>query len=219
MTPPPSGRQATKEETREALVVAGLLEFSEKGLDAPSLDAICARAGFTRGAFYVHFRDRDDLLVAVVERILNTSRDAIIGGDDAPTDLEQTLARYVSAVAANSPAIGGTGEWRFRHTLGACARLPALRARYVELQRQAVDRIAGAARAGQRAKRVRSDVSAETLAELLMLLNLGIASAIDLRMPFDLLGGGRGLAKLLAAPKTRRRTGRARDRRDALRRR
>ncbi|MGH7328029.1 MAG: TetR family transcriptional regulator, partial [Polyangiaceae bacterium] len=63
-------RDATKIETRDALIAAGAMEFAEKGVDGPSLDGICARAGFTRGAFYVHFRDRDDLLVAVVDRVL-----------------------------------------------------------------------------------------------------------------------------------------------------
>ncbi len=212
MTDPSSTRQAAKDETRDALIVAGALEFSEKGLDAPSLDAICARAGFTRGAFYVHFKDRDDLLVAIVDRVLTGVQDAIILDDDKPMDLEQTVARYVSAVAAGTPGIGGTAQWRFHHTLAACARLPLLRERYVGLQRQAVERVARAARAGQRAKRVRADVPAQTLAEILVILTLGINGALDLVMPFDLLGGGAGLAKLLA-PLSQAKSARARPRR------
>ena len=43
--------------------------FAKHGLDGPSLDDICAHAGFTRGAFYVHFEDRDDFLVAVMDRV------------------------------------------------------------------------------------------------------------------------------------------------------
>ena len=200
MTGPASIRQATKEETRDALIAAGALEFSEKGIDVPSLDAICARAGFTRGAFYVHFKDRDELLVAVVDRVLQGVQDAVISEGDAPMDLEQTVARYVSAVAARSPGVGGTAAWSFRHTLGACARLPPLRERYLALQRQAIERVARAARAGQRAGRVRRDVPAETLAELLIVLTLGISAALDVGLPFDLMRGGAGLATLLTAP-------------------
>ena len=55
-------------QTREALIAAGIAAIGSEGLDA-SLDAICARAGFTRGAFYVHFQDRDDLLETVMERV------------------------------------------------------------------------------------------------------------------------------------------------------
>src|SRR4051812_40727719 len=65
----PRTREETKQRTREALVEAGIALFAEQGLDGPSLDAICERAGFTRGAFYVHFRDRDELLQAVMERV------------------------------------------------------------------------------------------------------------------------------------------------------
>src|SRR5262245_37416602 len=54
--PPPTTREFGKQETREALLRAGMEMFAEQGLDAPSLDALCARAGFTRGAFYVHFK-------------------------------------------------------------------------------------------------------------------------------------------------------------------
>src|ERR1700733_15347748 len=35
-----ASREATKRETREALVTAGMLEFAEHGLDTPSLDQI-----------------------------------------------------------------------------------------------------------------------------------------------------------------------------------
>jgi TetR/AcrR family transcriptional regulator, transcriptional repressor for nem operon len=200
MPAPSSIRQATKDETRDALITAGALEFGEKGIDAPSLDAICARAGFTRGAFYVHFKDKDELLVAVVDRVLRSVQDAIIPSDDAPMDLEETVARYLSAVAAQSPGIGGTAAWRFRHTLDACARLPRLRERYLALQQQAMDRVARAARAGQRAGRVRSDVPAEALAEILIVLTLGISAAFDVALPFDLMRGGAGLATLITGP-------------------
>jgi TetR/AcrR family transcriptional repressor of nem operon len=200
MAAPSSIRQATKEETRDALITAGALEFGEKGIDAPSLDAICARAGFTRGAFYVHFKDKDELLVAVVDRVLRSVQDAVIPSDDAPMDLEETVARYLSAVAAQSPGIGGTAAWRFRHTLDACARIPSLRERYLALQQQAMDRVARAARAGQRAGRVRSDVPAEALAEILIVLTLGISAAFDVALPFDLMRGGAGLATLLTCP-------------------
>ena len=65
--PGPSPRKST----RQALLAGRAAELIEHGLDAPSLDAICARAGFTRGAFYVHFKDRDDFLVAVTDWALS----------------------------------------------------------------------------------------------------------------------------------------------------
>jgi len=96
---PKSARELAKQETREALVQAAIAEFAEKGLDLPSLDAICARAGFTRGAFYVHFRDREELLGAVMERVLDAVLDAVMGTEGAANDLETIVARYVTVAA------------------------------------------------------------------------------------------------------------------------
>src|SRR5262245_57170399 len=93
-------RDLAKRATREALVDAGLAEFAARGLDAPSLDGICARAGYTRGAFYVHFRDRDDFLVAVAERALGSFVDAVIATGDQAHDLEHSVARFVETVGA-----------------------------------------------------------------------------------------------------------------------
>ena len=77
--PRPGGaRELTKQETREALLRAGMELFAEQGLDVPSLDALCARAGFTRGAFYVHFADREEFIVAVMERIVTQTIPAAV---------------------------------------------------------------------------------------------------------------------------------------------
>jgi TetR/AcrR family transcriptional regulator, transcriptional repressor for nem operon len=187
-----ASREATKRETREALVTAGMLEFAEHGLDAPSLDQICARAGKTRGAFYVHFADRDELLAAVVERVLTTFYDAVITAGD----LQQTVAAYIAAVDADAPGARNRGPWRFGHTLAACA--PAVRQRYAALQSEAIARVTHTARVGQRAGTIRADLAPERLGELLVLLTLGIAAMRQIGAPFDLHGGAAALATLLA---------------------
>jgi TetR/AcrR family transcriptional repressor of nem operon len=198
-------RALTKQQTREALVAAAAAELARSGLDA-SLDTICARAGFTRGAFYVHFRDRDELIVAVVDRLLSRFQDALFAGDGA--DLEQTIARYVAAVVAGDGVALGSPAWRFRHTLAACARIPALRARYVALQQRAIERLVTAIVAGQRAGTVRRDVDARAAAELLLTLTLGLSVIGELRVPTDVVAGAAVLRRMLA-PKPRRRRRRA----------
>src|SRR5215470_788296 len=102
-------RQLSKQETREALLRAAMGEFAEHGLDAPSLDAICARAGFTRGAFYVHFRDREDLVAAVMERVLGAFLDAIVarGEVGGERSLAATVERFAAAVAGPRGAVAG----------------------------------------------------------------------------------------------------------------
>jgi TetR/AcrR family transcriptional regulator, transcriptional repressor for nem operon len=152
----------------------------------------------------VHFRDRDELVVAVVDRLLTRFFDAVIATSDAPEDLERTVAQYVAMVASRAPAVKGTGGWRYHHTLAACARSPALRDRYAALQQDAMARVTKAAHAGQRAGRVRKDVPARTLAEVLVILTMGINVMVDLEIPFDLEGGARALKALLSSRKAAR---------------
>jgi AcrR family transcriptional regulator len=191
-------------ETREALLIAGAKEFVEKGLDGASLNGICARAGYTRGAFYVHFRDRDELLVAVVERELARFTEAIVASQDPENDLQTTVARYVAAVLGGAPAARGAGRWQFHHTLSACAELPKLREKYAAMQHAAIERVAHAARSGQKAKRVREDIDAKTIGEILVVLTLGVSAMLDVGAHFDLAAGGRGIAKMVAASRSRR---------------
>jgi AcrR family transcriptional regulator len=188
-----------KQQTREALVDAAAEEMAEKGIDGASLDAICARAGFTRGAFYVHFKDRDELVVAVVERRLQATLDRVIASNAAPEDLERTIGQYVANAVAQAPVARARTAWRFHHTLAACARLPKLRERYEALELEAIARVKAAAAAGQRAGTVRDDIPAVAIAEILIIITLGIEAMFELGIPFELGADARALRKLLRA--------------------
>jgi len=59
----------TKEEaaqTREAVLEAALKAFSKKGYSGTSLEVVAAEAGMTRGAIYWHFKNKFELLNAVI---------------------------------------------------------------------------------------------------------------------------------------------------------
>jgi len=62
----------TKEEaeaTREAIIEAAIDTFLETGVARASLDQIARNAGVTRGAVYWHFKDKDDLLNTLINRV------------------------------------------------------------------------------------------------------------------------------------------------------
>jgi AcrR family transcriptional regulator len=60
---------ARAEATRRALLAAARDAFGERGYGPTSVEEIVRRAGVTKGALYHHFRDKDDLFVAVVEEV------------------------------------------------------------------------------------------------------------------------------------------------------
>jgi AcrR family transcriptional regulator len=185
-------RESAKQATRQALLEAAMAEFSEKGLDAPSLDAICARAGFTRGAFYVHFRDREDLVAAAMEHALSLFLDAVIAGDAASADLGTVVERYVLLAARGLEDLGGSGTGiepgfgagvPFHQVMAACQRNERVRERFVAILGEARSRVAQTADATQRAGLLRGDVDPGDAAQLLVLLALGVRAAADLRLP------------------------------------
>src|SRR5438876_5955054 len=57
----------TRDDTRDKLFDAAARVFEEQGINAASIEAIAAAAGFTRGAFYSNFASKDELIVAMLE--------------------------------------------------------------------------------------------------------------------------------------------------------
>jgi AcrR family transcriptional regulator len=194
---PASGRDATKQETREALIRAGAELFSKQGLDAPSLDALCARAGFTRGAFYVHFKDREELIAAVMESATASFLEAIMAVPGAEMDLGGIIAAFAAAVSGGT--FGALGAVPLHQFLAACARSATLRRRYVQVIERTRERLAESVRAGQRAGRVRGDVDAFHAAGLLVAIGLGVGTILELKVPFDAAAHARSLSGLLGA--------------------
>jgi len=213
MAEPPSNRPVGKRETREALIQAGMAELAEKGLQEPSLDAICARAGYTRGAFYVHFEDREDFIAAVMERVLGGFLDAIIATGSREHDLAQTVTRFTDDVARwrrgdqgallGFPAPGAGRAIQFHRLLEACTRSPRIRERWVALVREAIERVAKAVGEGQVAESVRGDVEAEQIGTLLVSLALGAIAAVESGVPFDPARARDAVLALLSPPRAR----------------
>jgi TetR/AcrR family transcriptional regulator, transcriptional repressor for nem operon len=58
------------EETRERLLAATEQAVLEKGFVATSIDELIAQVGITKSGFFYHFRDKNELALAMLERYL-----------------------------------------------------------------------------------------------------------------------------------------------------
>lgn len=92
----PEARPATKREQREAsvenLLVAALGLFVSRGYRHTSVDQIAAAAGLTKGAVYFYFRNKEGLLLALLERVEEIVVDPMVdrvaaAGPDAASKL------------------------------------------------------------------------------------------------------------------------------------
>lgn len=194
----PRSRAAAKEASREALIAAAMALFSEKGIDV-SLDELCARAGYTRGAFYVHFKDRDGLIAAVMDRVGRDAIDSLLG--EAETEsLDVVMGRFAESLLGGSHPISKGGGVRPYQLLDACARSPAVRAGYVALIVEATTRLATILRRNQRAGVIRDDVDPEQVATLLEALVIGLETMHDVDAPVRLEAVAALLLTLLRKP-------------------
>jgi AcrR family transcriptional regulator len=64
-----SRKTRQSEQTREALLSRCLQLFAERGFSNTSVDDIARAAGVTKGAMYWHFRSKDEIFHAILDRI------------------------------------------------------------------------------------------------------------------------------------------------------
>lgn len=203
----PVSRDASKQHTREALIAAALELFAEDGLDAPSLDAICERAGYTRGAFYVHFPDRDALLVAVMEKVGESVLGAVFEhlAEATPEEpghalevplLAEAAHRFVAAIAAGAYPLlpppkttkrrkPAGPQIRFHQLLDACARSPIVRERYRGLVEASIEHVATLARADQAKGALADALDPKQVGTILLAVVIGAQTMTELGVPID----------------------------------
>lgn len=188
----PKSRDETKKETREALIRAGLAAFQEDGLDA-SLDDICDRAGFTRGAFYVHFADREALLVAVMDHVGEAFLASVFAGmgvgADVTPSLRMVAERFIASVKAGTyplmPPRGKKPMVSMQQLLAACARSKQVRERYRGLVDASVGAVQMLAMKDQQTGVVRRDVGGAEIGHLMLAIIIGAQTMGELGVTVD----------------------------------
>lgn len=91
---PPTAR---RRETRGRLLDAAIEVFAEAGVQGASVEQICARAGFSRGAFYSNFSTKEQLFLALLEREF----------DRRIEEVESTIAELTPALQELQGTIDG----------------------------------------------------------------------------------------------------------------
>ncbi|MER5443375.1 TetR/AcrR family transcriptional regulator [Streptomyces sp. NPDC002790] len=99
--------------TRQRLLDAALDVFAEEGFGRSTVEQVCERAGFTRGAFYSNFSSLDELFLALWEersaRMLDDVRNALAGVD--PEDPEAAVRSAIDATPVDDAWFRITAEF------------------------------------------------------------------------------------------------------------
>ena len=87
--------QQRSEETRARILEAAVKQFSVNGYNKASVDSICEQAGVGKGAFYHHFKTKQDVFLALLDGWLQTFDQAIEASKDRPVpETFQMMTEY-----------------------------------------------------------------------------------------------------------------------------
>jgi AcrR family transcriptional regulator len=134
--------------TRDRILQAAYNLFYEKGFSRVGVDAVAKSAGLTKRTLYQHFRSKDNLLAAVLERQSGFALASIEGwGQRLPEDCSGFVQQLFRDAArwASSPKWAGAG---FTRLVMKLADLPGHPARAVARRHKTASRL-GCARSSR----------------------------------------------------------------------
>ncbi|MCX6401843.1 MAG: helix-turn-helix domain containing protein [Propionibacteriales bacterium] len=123
---PRNRRPQDREEKRAEIVAAATTLFTESGFDQTSLSKVASAAGVTTTTIYWYFADKDALLVAVLDDVLDTALAEAALEPERPwaeqvlwaVDRLERFERLVTVVHARAATAEAVGAWHDSfHTL------------------------------------------------------------------------------------------------------
>ena len=146
--------RATRADARAAARRSGTL-FAKRGFHATSLDAIAEEAGFSRGAVYYNFADKEELFLELLDRrCAERAQDLREVFADTDEDDVQATSRQAQLAAEHAlDEMTGDSEWRalYLEFLAHAARDPAFRRRFSTRTEPDARRTRGSGRGSARA--------------------------------------------------------------------
>jgi AcrR family transcriptional regulator len=99
-------RKEKQAHTRSCLMSAAARVFAKRGLQQASIDEVAEDAGFTKGAFYANFKNKEELFLAMLderfsERIQEI--ESVIGGEGTTSEKARQAGDDFAKVVAADP--------------------------------------------------------------------------------------------------------------------
>lgn len=91
-------KRRSREETRQRLLDAALEVFARNGFERATVDEIVREAGFSKGAFYVHFETKEDLFWEMLQERMDAQQEQFRASIDATLSVEENQRRILSTI-------------------------------------------------------------------------------------------------------------------------
>ena len=117
-----------RQQTREHLLAAAAEVFAERGFHGASLDEVAAVAGFTKGAVYSNFKNKEDLFLALFKANYDREMDAIrtaLSNSEVPP--EARISDFVALIRDEGTQVGRNFSLLYQEFALYAARNPEVR--------------------------------------------------------------------------------------------
>lgn len=168
-----NAQRRRRENTRQRLLEAALSVFAQRGYERATVDAIVQEAGFSKGAFYVHFESKEDLFWTMFEERMVRQQQAFREAAVPGTPVRDTLRRVLQAVfdlEREEP----TWPAMFAEFLAHASRNHKVRERLAAMIESWRDLTAQALAAERQAGRLRQDMDIEFVSMALVAVVQGV---------------------------------------------
>jgi AcrR family transcriptional regulator len=168
----PKPKRRRREETRQRLVDAALPVFARNGFERATVDEIVREAGYSKGAFYVHFESKEDLFWAMLEERIAGVQDTLRNAVDIELSVAENQRRVLEAIFAKDredpawPAL-------FMEFAAHAGRNPKVRERLSEMYRRWHSFTVEMLNTAKAAGKLRPDLDAEFTASVMIALMEG----------------------------------------------
>jgi AcrR family transcriptional regulator len=132
-----------RQQTREHLLAAAAQVFAERGFHGASLDEVAAVAGFTKGAVYSNFKNKEDLFLALFkansDQEMESIREVLKGSDVPP---EARISDFVALIHDQTTLAGRSFSLLYQEFWLYAARNPEVREELARIDAQAIQALA-----------------------------------------------------------------------------
>ncbi len=143
MTFEPLTPERRRQQTREYLIEAAARVFAERGFHGASLDQVAAAAGFTKGAVYSNFKNKEDLFLALLEANRDREMEALYATLEASDSTpEAQLPEFVTLIQDQTTELGMNWDVLYTEFALYAMRNPAAREKLAEFDARSIAKVA-----------------------------------------------------------------------------
>ncbi|MBT8070370.1 MAG: TetR/AcrR family transcriptional regulator [Gammaproteobacteria bacterium] len=166
----PAGQKTSTSSGEQAILDAAEALFAEKGFEAVSMSAIARLANTSKPNIYHHFKNKNDLYLAIMKSAVKRSSLLLDALEDAPGTFSERLADFSAGQLENIQSHPRSMQLILREALAGVSESGREIARYAV--GKVFNRLVEMIRHGQQVKEFRADVDPRLAAFMIVSANM-----------------------------------------------